>query len=219
MPKPRDVYYAESVFRARSLADARHIILTPSGGQSTDERWQRETPYVVELVAARLHLTSGSTVLDYGCGIGRVAKGLIERTGCSVVGVDISPEMRTMAKTYVASPRFAVHSPEAFRFLVKDGLRVDAAISIWVLQHVADPRAMLGDIAGALKVGGRFFLLNDHVRHVPTNKGWLNDGIDQRQAVAERFTELETGTLAPEAAPEDRRQRSFWAVYRRSARP
>ncbi len=217
MPKSRDVYYTESVFHAQSLADARRIILTPSGGQSSDERWERETPHVVDLVVARLLLTSGSTVLDYGCGIGRVAKGLINATGCSVVGVDISPQMREMAKGYVASPRFVVYSPEAFRFLVKDGLRVDAAISIWVLQHVTDPRAMLRDIAEALGPDGRFFLLNDHVRHVPTNMGWLNDGIDQRQAVAEHFTEFETGALAAEVAPEERRQRSFWAVYQRSA--
>ena len=35
-------------------------------------------------------------VLDYGCGIGRIAKELILKTSCKVIGVDISESMRKM---------------------------------------------------------------------------------------------------------------------------
>ena len=38
----------------------------------------------------QLKLTSDSWVLDYGCGVGRLAKVMIEHYGCRVVGVDIS---------------------------------------------------------------------------------------------------------------------------------
>jgi SAM-dependent methyltransferase len=48
-------------------------------------------------------LDRNSLVLDYGCGIGRIAKELIKQTGCHVIGVDISPSMLGLAYPYVHS--------------------------------------------------------------------------------------------------------------------
>jgi cyclopropane fatty-acyl-phospholipid synthase-like methyltransferase len=53
-------------------------------------------------------------VLDYGCGIGRLAKAMIDASGCSVVGLDTSPEMRKLADDYVGSDRFIAVSPSQF---------------------------------------------------------------------------------------------------------
>jgi 2-polyprenyl-3-methyl-5-hydroxy-6-metoxy-1,4-benzoquinol methylase len=57
---------------------------------STEERWQVETPYVADLIGHALPtIRPGDLLLDYGCGVGRIAKELIARHRCRVVGVDI----------------------------------------------------------------------------------------------------------------------------------
>jgi SAM-dependent methyltransferase len=94
---------------------------------------------VADLVARHCGLGSGSVVLDYGCGIGRVAKELIARHGCHVIGVDISPGMRALSVEYVDSDGFFACSPASLMLLISGGLRVDIAVSIWVLQHCLRP--------------------------------------------------------------------------------
>ena len=70
--------YHPELFDARTVEQARAIILTGEGS-TPDERWRTETPWICGLIAENITLTSDSVVLDYGCGIGRVAKELIAR--------------------------------------------------------------------------------------------------------------------------------------------
>ena len=60
---------------------------------------------------------------------------------CKIIGVDISESMRNMAIEYVNSKNFKVLSPENLKSEMKKGLKVDAAYSIWVLQHCLNPSA------------------------------------------------------------------------------
>lgn len=85
--------YLPEIFAVPDEHAAKNIILTPQAGQSPEERWQRETPYLVELVASNMTIAADALVVDYGTGIGRMAKALIERFGCRVLGVDL-PETR-----------------------------------------------------------------------------------------------------------------------------
>lgn len=160
--------YFPQIFEANDMRRAREIILTNEGpGADTDSRWAKETPYVLELVLGALPLGPTSLVLDYGCGIGRIAKAMIEATGCAVIGVDISANMRRLAPEYVGSERFIPVSPEQLERLIESGVRVDAAIAIWVLQHCALPADDIGRISRSLAPNGRFFVLNMRKRAVP----------------------------------------------------
>ena len=87
--------YNPDIFRVRNLDEARRIILTNEGLADTDERWRKETPALVAGLCRELNLRKNQLLLDYGCGVGRLARELCA-LGCSVIGVDISPEMRTM---------------------------------------------------------------------------------------------------------------------------
>src|SRR6185436_7844642 len=100
-----DPTYNPGVFAVGSIEQAKSIILTPEDS-TTEARWRTETGYLAELIASHLALDSASVVLDYGCGIGRIAKELIQRTKCTVLGVDISPNMRALAPQYVQSDLF-----------------------------------------------------------------------------------------------------------------
>jgi SAM-dependent methyltransferase len=129
MPRPSAPAYRPDVFDVASEAHARQIILTPERGTTTDERWQKETPFLVEDISKHLSLTANTCLLDYGCGIGRLAKPLIEKHDCRVVGVDVSPSMRLLAPGHVLSDRFLIWSPEVLDQMIAKGFRADAAIT------------------------------------------------------------------------------------------
>ncbi|HUB13429.1 MAG TPA: hypothetical protein VMB34_15880 [Acetobacteraceae bacterium] len=116
------IYFSE-IFKVKTLARAKAVILTDEGpGADSETRWQQETPYLMELIGQMIGLETDTLVLDYRCGIGRPAKATIEASGCSVIGVDISAEMRAMARGYVGSERFLAASPSQFDRLVQAGL-------------------------------------------------------------------------------------------------
>ena len=143
--------------------------------------------------------TGDDILLDFGCGIGRMAKELIGRTGCRVVGVDISAEMRRHAIDYVATDRFSVMSSEEFdRAAVDRSVSFTGAYSIIVLQHVLDPWSELQCIAATCKAQAPFFVYNCANRCVPSNKGWVNDGKDVGEFAA-RIFELEREFAVPRA--------------------
>src|SRR5262252_187833 len=149
----QSVTYYPRVFDVGSEQHAKNIILTPEGGQTTNERWIKETPYLVDLMLETVKLDKESLVLDYGCGIGRLAKELIARTGCHVIGVDISSTMLGHAYGYVNSPNFSAISENMFKWIISvsdNSLYFDFAYSVWVLQHCLDPEKDLDAISDAL---------------------------------------------------------------------
>lgn len=89
--------YNPDIFRVRNLDEARRIILTNEGPADTGECRRKERPTLAAGLCRELNLRKNQLLLDYGCGVGRLARELCA-LGCSVIGVDISPEMRTMAR-------------------------------------------------------------------------------------------------------------------------
>jgi cyclopropane fatty-acyl-phospholipid synthase-like methyltransferase len=208
--------YNPAVFNVGTEREAREIILTTEGGLKTDERWVRETPHIGDLFANHLGLERGSVVVDFGCGIGRMAKELIERLGCSVLGVDISAEMRGLAPGYVQSDSFSAVSSQMFKAMVERGFRADAAISVWVIQHCLAPADDLDLIRQSLRAGARLGIVNNKMRAVPTKeKAWASDGVDVRALLDDRFKELVAGQLSPEVVTPHLAAQTYWAIYER----
>lgn len=208
----RQAVYSPAIFNVADIAHAKSVILTPED-HATDVRWEKETPYLLSLIEQSIPLTDESVVLDYGCGIGRMSKALIERFGCSVVGVDISKSMRELARDYVASDRFTVCAPDE---LVMPYGGFDAAIAIWVLQHCFDPVAAIDMIAASLKSRGHLFVVNDHHRIVPCREGWISDGKDVLALIKQKFTgdrqDLDASIVGKRIA-----DCSYWAAFQKAA--
>jgi SAM-dependent methyltransferase len=179
--------YSPAIFHANDLETAKTIILNPMPDMTTDERWEVETQNLVEELGRVMKLGTESLILDYGCGIGRVANALIERYGCSVVGVDISAEMRRFAVDYVKSDRFLACEPAALDPMIAEGFRATGAYACWVLQHCHAPEEDIERIESALAPGALFFVLNSDHRWVPTNRGWAVDGISVEELLVARF--------------------------------
>ncbi len=211
----KDLTYNPLVFDVPDMEAARRIILTREAGRDTDERWTLETPYLAQLIGDRLQLGPGKLVIDYGCGVGRLSKALIGMFGCAVLGVDISAKMRALAPEYVDAASFSVVSRRVLQLMAERGLRADAAISVWVLQHCLNPAEDIGLIRSALNPQGQFFVANNQRRAVPAVEvRWGDDGQDVAALLAQAMTPEQFGRLDPAAVGQAVSDATFWGLYR-----
>jgi len=103
-------------------------------------------------VISRLSLEDGESVLDIGCGDGRVTARLNALTRGETVGIDSSEAMIEYAKQHYPEVIFKVMRAEDLRFY----RRFDVIFSNAVLHWVSDHRSVAKGIFNALKSGGRF---------------------------------------------------------------
>ena len=104
-------------------------------------------------VLDRLGLRGDETVLDAGCGSGRVTRLLVERLPRGrVIGVDASPQMVARAREELG-PGADVREGDLTALRLADGERVDAAFSNAVFHWVADHDALFAALAAAMRPG------------------------------------------------------------------
>ena len=117
-----------------------------------DPRWRRA---MVREVQAR----PGDRVLDVATGTGMVAQALVRRYGCTVVGLDQSPEMLSGAQAKLdRDPQLASNVElvrgEAESMPFADG-EFDHLTFTYLMRYVEDPGATLTELARVVKPGGR----------------------------------------------------------------
>ena len=88
----------------------------------------------------RRHVPPGGTILDFGCGGGRLTRMAASVAG-RVVGVDQSAENIARAKSYGVPPNVEYHCGDAGALLKQQ--RYDAVLLVHVLEHIGDPDALL----------------------------------------------------------------------------
>ena len=107
-----------------------------------------------EKVLDRLELRGDETVLDAGCGSGRVTRMLLERLpGGRVVAVDSAPSMVAEAREALDPDRATVIEADLAKFTLAES--VDAAFSNAVFHWVPDHEALFARLFAALRPGGR----------------------------------------------------------------
>src|SRR6476646_6631459 len=111
-----------------------------------DPRWRR-------FLVSRLPVGPEDTVLDVACGTGAVALELVRRTGCSVVGVDQSPEMLAEARRRLGgSERVDLVEASAAELPFEDA-SFDGLTAAYLLRYLDDLPAGLAQLARALSPG------------------------------------------------------------------
>ena len=109
------------------------------------------------LVREALATQPGERILDVGCGPGFYVSELLDQVGPegSVVGVDVSPQMLAVAQRRTEGhSNVEFHQADAVALPASDG-EFDAALSVQVLEYVADATKALTEMHRALKPGGR----------------------------------------------------------------
>ena len=125
--------------------------------------WDVQGPYrtLHQINPARLQFVerfvvlSGLRVLDVGCGGGILSEALAER-GASVLGIDLAESALQAAEAHRAG-QAVEYRLESSRDAAARGERFDAVTCMEMLEHVADPAAVLRDIHALLKPGGWAF--------------------------------------------------------------
>lgn len=175
--------YDPRIFVCRTTEEARAVILNDEAGLKTNERWNRETPYLAQLIEWPQNTR---IVIDYGCGIGR----MMNAVSPAVLGVDMSASMRAQGEAYLMNEdrkSCGFVSPELFGLLIERGFRAQGAMAIWSLQHILDPHEAVRQVFNALPPGAPFYVVNRDNRAVPATRdghfSWVNDGVNIRDVL------------------------------------
>jgi demethylmenaquinone methyltransferase/2-methoxy-6-polyprenyl-1,4-benzoquinol methylase len=110
-----------------------------------DPRWRR-------FLVTRIEAGARDTVLDVATGTGAVARELLARKGCNVVGLDQSPEMLAEARRRLpASVKLMEGTAEALPFA---DASFEGLTFTYLLRYVPDPGATLRELARVVRPGG-----------------------------------------------------------------
>jgi demethylmenaquinone methyltransferase / 2-methoxy-6-polyprenyl-1,4-benzoquinol methylase len=115
-----------------------------------DPRWRR-------FLVSRIDAGPDSRVLDVATGTAAVAIELVRRNGCTVVGIDQSPDMLGTGRARVERAglgnRIELVEGRAESLPFEDA-SFDALTFTYVLRYVDDPAATLAELARVVKPGG-----------------------------------------------------------------
>jgi len=185
-----------NLFKPRSFEEGKHAVVGDCNGFSMQERWENETPEFAKRILELLPKKSiASSILDYGCGVGRLAKEVIKQSiDVRVIGTDASEQMMEEADRYVGSNNFCtsriVDLPNLDKF--------DLVYCVYVLQHcpAIDLRDAIRNIYNSLKDDGYFVYCSSDYRMCIRfdGQGFFDDrflGVNIREEIEKYFDVVE----------------------------
>lgn len=123
-----------------------------------DPRWRRA---LVDGIAPQ----SGQRILDVATGTGLVARELVRRGRCEVVGLDQSEDMLQTARARrTARVTFVYGEAERLPFADEE---FDALTFTYLLRYVDDMEATMRELARVVRPGGRIGMVEFGVPHNP----------------------------------------------------
>jgi SAM-dependent methyltransferase len=161
-----DRLYAEAEGSAAHAAFCEQVYGRDLGQQGMADMEQ------LQVLMDVLGLRSGCRVLDLGCGDGRIAEYISDRSGAHVTGVDISPAAIRQAQARTAG------KPDRLAFEVGNMQRLDLAprtydrVLIIDSLYYCSPRVVLEQVKGLAKPGGQAGILFSQ---------WIQPGASKRQ--------------------------------------
>lgn len=147
-----------AISSALDAAGMDRATLQPADLAAVDEFHIRGRAASLEMLAA-LALTPDSHVVDLGSGLGGPARTLAELAGCSVTGIDLTPEFCEVATALSdwtgLSARTSFRVGDATATGLPDAA-VDAALTVHVAMNIPDKPALYAEAFRVLRPGGRF---------------------------------------------------------------
>jgi ubiquinone/menaquinone biosynthesis C-methylase UbiE len=182
--------YNPNLFTPKDLNHAKDIVITPDPNDPL--KFENFTNEAIRLITNANIINETSCVVDFGCGMGRMSKAIVDNFNCEVVGIDINLSMLKLATMYVAN-----HTKFVTCNNVGNDNVIDVCLAMFVIQHVLDPTQEIKKIADILKPNGYFVLLNESkLRLVPGGLAednsivWFTDGFDIYPEVEKYFNKV-----------------------------
>lgn len=110
-----------------------------------------------------------SSLLDIGCGVGRLTRRIATNLHGSATAIDPSPVSAQLAQQYLATEhRFAVHNMTIQQYVALGYGGHDVAIASMVMQDLVDLDSFLEACRTSLRPGGRLLASVTHPYYWPT---------------------------------------------------
>ena len=149
-----------------AINDTARALFAPLGGDydrwaailsfAQDPRWRRH-------LVGHVQVPPEARVLDVATGTGAIARGLVRRYGCSVVGVDQSPQMLDGARERIAkaglADRIELRLGSAEEIAFEEGF-FDGLTTGYLLRYLDDLLATMTDLLRLIRPGAPFALLD-----------------------------------------------------------
>ena len=181
--------YLKEAFYPNDMDSAKDICITPD--PKKPNKFNEETHFLIKFLNSRGLLHKRPKVLDFGCGVGRISKDLVD-LGCEVVGMDFSIPMLMAAINYVDNKNFTpLINTATLPFEIKP--EFDLVICTFVLQHTEDPIKEIKFLKSVMKDDATLVLVNEPYRLVPMGMDkdrfveWKDDKVDIDQEVSNEF--------------------------------
>jgi SAM-dependent methyltransferase len=140
-------------------------------------------------------LSSGSTILEVGCGTGNYARALVARFGCAACGIDPSEGMLARACARSEGIPWLLGRAEQLAFA---GGTFDLVFSVDVIHHVADKPAFYREAARVLRPSGRLCTATDSaeiIRRREILSSYFPETVEKELARYPRLAQLEAWML------------------------
>lgn len=182
------------------------------------ETWEEQTDWTIDILKASRTIDKDSTFVDWGVGVGRLSKAVIETFNCNVVGVDTSPSMLRYSEEYVDSKKYSTLTLDQFK---KDNIqnKFTHAISAWSLQHSPTSQYDISFLTRAMIASGKLFIVDSFSKKIPKlleadPRGvlWFDDGIKNRMELERWYIPLMLGTLPVQIYTEKKVADGWWAL-------
>ncbi|MFF4321331.1 class I SAM-dependent methyltransferase [Streptomyces sp. NPDC001568] len=177
------------------MTTSTHWQSTPSiadGFDAYDDLPERLIGYPTVFRALGIGTPAVRTVLDYGCGPGKVATRVTEACEAQVVAADISPRMLEIAQALRPHPRIDYRQIDSGKLTFLSDDSIDAAMSCYVFINVGEIPVLheiAAEVHRVLRSGARYAVLDTN----PATTGV-------------RFSTFRSGEPGRTYAPGERRQ-------------
>lgn len=184
--------YIKQVFDTTDLEMAKNICL--SKDIRYPNKFEEETQFLINFLKDKNIINSKTYFGDFGCGMGRVSKEIINNFNCDVVGFDTSAHMLLLAQQYLEyNDKFKIQKYK--KYYKWNERKFDVFLASFVLQHSEHPKEDIDFIYNNLNDDGILILVNEKERLVPVDikdgyAVWHDDKINITDLISNKFKNI-----------------------------
>ena len=147
----------------RNMFDNKDVIsFFDSLAPDWDKEIGKENGTVIDMILDNASVSRGDSVLDVGCGTGRLFPYYLKRNVSSITGIDISSGMIEAAKRNCLSEKIALICDDASEHFFEKSF--DRIVVFDAFPHFTDPERMIQNLSGHLSEGGTLTIAHDSSR-------------------------------------------------------
>lgn len=129
---------------------------------SEQDRLYRQAEFMEQTVYRDIDFSDQTHILEVGCGVGAQTAILLRRfPKLRITGIDFSDDQLNRARNHLASLPYAQGRYEILKMDAKalefKGKTFDGAFLCWILEHIPEPKQVLGEVRRVLTPGSRVY--------------------------------------------------------------